>query len=368
MKYKLRLLLLLTPVLICFSGVKSGCELDLSVFKSEKRIKIILCRINIVPTEGPFTKLDSSDVTPKKLVKWEGKTTQPFVGFFLFYKGNKYLGGTPQFVFSNDALIVSSKVSDDGQISFQVSGGENELYNDKDFLKEPTDKKLPLSYYTRRNFYSLQDPDRNMTEYEANILDLVKKYPEKYSTAYKLAGLSPFLRTSVLEDCYNQLHKDIKTTDAAKSIDTFLLNSKKMVQGKKLPEFEILTVDGEKKLITSTLKDHFYFIDIWASWCAPCRENFKYLKELYSRVDASKMQFLSISIDQHKKDWIIARNQEALPWTDYLQLLNQASEVFGTNYIPQSVIIDGKGNMVERNLTKQTLNEFLTKNKLLKND
>jgi thiol-disulfide isomerase/thioredoxin len=368
MKYKLRLFLLLTPILLCFSGVKSGCELDLSVFKSEKKVKIILCRMNIDPAKGPFTKLDSLDVTPKKLVKWRGKTNQPFVGFFLFYNGSRHLGTTPEFVFSNDGLTVSSKVSEDGKKSFQVLGGENELYHDENFLKEPADLKLYARYYKRRNFYSLADLNENLTTYETNILDLVKKYPGKYTTAYKLDGLSLFLRTSVLEDCYNQLDENIKTTDAGKSIKTTLLNSKVMVQGKKIPEFEVFTVAGEKKLFNSTLKDQFYFIDIWASWCAPCRANFKYLKELYSRADTSKIQFLSISIDRHKKDWIIARNQEVLPWTDYLQSSGQVSEIFGIKYIPQSVIIDGKGNMVERNLTKQTLNEFLIKHKLLRND
>jgi thiol-disulfide isomerase/thioredoxin len=40
------------------------------------------------------------------------------------------------------------------------------------------------------------------------------------------------------------------------------------------------------------------FVDMWASWCEPCKEEFKYGKALYAELKKRNIQLLYISIDK----------------------------------------------------------------------
>ena len=59
---------------------------------------------------------------------------------------------------------------------------------------------------------------------------------------------------------------------------------------KDIPKFSVITFFENKKLNSDDIfnKDKFYLLNIWASWCVPCREEHKFLDDL------SKINFLEI--------------------------------------------------------------------------
>lgn len=50
-------------------------------------------------------------------------------------------------------------------------------------------------------------------------------------------------------------------------------------------------------------KGKIIYIDFWATWCAPCINEFKHLDELKAKFADSNIIFLSISVDQNKERW-----------------------------------------------------------------
>ena len=92
------------------------------------------------------------------------------------------------------------------------------------------------------------------------------------------------------------------------------------------------------------------FIDVWASWCGPCKEQAPYLKALAESYAGSDIVFVGISIDKlaDTLKWKKAIAHEALPG---VQLIDDAGRSFGRMYrvesIPRFMLIDKQGKWRE---------------------
>ena len=51
---------------------------------------------------------------------------------------------------------------------------------------------------------------------------------------------------------------------------------------KKIPSFELKSFENDSNIITEKIfnGDKYFFMNIWASWCFPCKEEHKFLMEL----------------------------------------------------------------------------------------
>jgi thiol-disulfide isomerase/thioredoxin len=98
-------------------------------------------------------------------------------------------------------------------------------------------------------------------------------------------------------------------------------------------------------------KGKIVFIDVWATWCGPCKGEFPYLKEIEAEYHGNKdIVFVGISIDMAsaRKKWMNMIKTEGLGG---IQLLDDRGKTFGKKYdivsIPRFLLIDREGNWIE---------------------
>lgn len=75
---------------------------------------------------------------------------------------------------------------------------------------------------------------------------------------------------------------------------------------KQVPDGMLLTSNGQTvaiKDLFSSAGDSLLYVDFWASWCAPCKEEMKYYPKLMDDVRDKKVQFLFLSMDKNASDW-----------------------------------------------------------------
>jgi len=59
-----------------------------------------------------------------------------------------------------------------------------------------------------------------------------------------------------------------------------------------------LTDIKSERIDVSQFKGKTIFINLWATWCGPCRAEMPSIQSLYSKVDQDKVKFIMLSLDQ----------------------------------------------------------------------
>ncbi|NDV65413.1 TlpA disulfide reductase family protein [Bacteroides sp. 224] len=98
-----------------------------------------------------------------------------------------------------------------------------------------------------------------------------------------------------------QAYGDNITYDDFKTRYLNRLNSvTRLMEGQPAPDIKLTDIDGNEKML-SDFKGKTIYVDLWATWCGPCRmqtPHYKKLSEEYKNI-----QFIAISIDEDKKAW-----------------------------------------------------------------
>ncbi len=119
----------------------------------------------------------------------------------------------------------------------------------------------------------------------------------------------------------------------------------------KAPDFSLADING-KRFDLSDFKGKYVYMDIWATWCGPCKVQIPFMKELEKQFHDAPIHFVSVSLDklEDKPIWekMVRENQMA-----GVQLFAGREDNFGFDYkieyIPTFIILDKEGNiMIDR--------------------
>jgi thiol-disulfide isomerase/thioredoxin len=108
--------------------------------------------------------------------------------------------------------------------------------------------------------------------------------------------------------------------------------------------FSIKDMDG-KKVEMSELKGKVIFLNLWATWCGPCRVEMPSIQNLYNSVDKDKVVFVMLSLDQAGYEPRIEQFISSKEFTFPVYLpASPLPKILRVNTIPTTFIIspDGK--------------------------
>ncbi len=125
---------------------------------------------------------------------------------------------------------------------------------------------------------------------------------------------------------------------------------KNLTEGKPSPTFNFENYKGGTTSLDD-LKGKYVYIDVWATWCAPCLREIPFLKEVEKDYKDKNIEFLSISIDEEKdyEKWKQMISEKSLGGIQLMADNNWNSD-FVKKYailgIPRFILIDPQGNIV----------------------
>ena len=122
--------------------------------------------------------------------------------------------------------------------------------------------------------------------------------------------------------------------------------------GMESPDFKYKDVNG-KTVSLKELRGKYVYIDVWATWCTPCRGELPYLKELEEKLKGKNICFLSISCDKDVEKWKQMVKDEKLGGIHVNTGGDQAfMKSYGIKGIPRFILLDKEGKIISMEMTR----------------
>lgn len=128
------------------------------------------------------------------------------------------------------------------------------------------------------------------------------------------------------------------------------------------PGFTLKSNTGETYSLED-FKGKVVYIDLWATWCGPCRNEIPKLAQLYDKYkDDERIVIVSICVHDDNKKWTKVVEEDNPGWLQLFDAEGEVAKGYRVVSIPQFILIDKDGNIVDANAprpSKPTLLEPL---------
>ncbi|GAA0364299.1 thiol-disulfide oxidoreductase ResA [Bacillus horti] len=111
----------------------------------------------------------------------------------------------------------------------------------------------------------------------------------------------------------------------------------------KAPDFTLESTEGEQ-LKLSDYKGKPVFINFWATWCGPCKDEMPYMEAAYQNQD--DFEILAVNIAQSQLEATSFANRFGLSFPIVLDRNRQVTNLYGVSGLPASFFIDAEGTIV----------------------
>ncbi|HIE73213.1 MAG TPA: redoxin domain-containing protein [Flavobacteriales bacterium] len=314
----------------------------------------------------PGDKIKLSIDTEKfdETIKYEGSEESSFLAkLYLLSEENDFLGEV--FYLSNvkeykaildtfreDVLEEFGTITDSIFIKDQISGLDKNI----DYFIERQEKLAEYSDDVKHYMWETKELGRNFNFYAAmdslnseQFSNMLEAYSAKF-----LALLSKVTDSDFIIEAKERI---AKTTSNWGDRKTAIDNMPQ--EGEPAIDFTYPDKDGNEFSLAS-FKGTLIYVDVWATWCGPCKAEIPYLQKLEEEYQGyCTITFLSVSVDTDKDAWLKMVKEKELGgtqlWADGWSEITKSYAIFG---IPRFMLFSADGNVISTNAPRPSSDEI----------
>ena len=128
--------------------------------------------------------------------------------------------------------------------------------------------------------------------------------------------------------------------------------------GSQAPDFTLPDAEGNEHSL-SDFQGKYVFLDFWASWCSPCREENPNMVKVYKQFGGEDFEIVGVSLDKTRDPWLKAVEEDNITWTQLHDPEGEVANTYGVQSIPFTLLLDEEGKIIEKNLRGDALQNKL---------
>lgn len=152
--------------------------------------------------------------------------------------------------------------------------------------------------------------------------------------------------------CYEKRNEKIKNAAYLSKLEKIFNSQSEYDNGSIAPDFAYQNINGDIVKLND-FKGKFVYIDVWATWCGPCKQEIPYLIKLEEKYRGKDIEFVSISVDEikNKEKWkkmVADKNLGGVQLIADNSLNSDFMSKFSIRGIPRFILIAPDGSIVKR--------------------
>jgi thiol-disulfide isomerase/thioredoxin len=150
------------------------------------------------------------------------------------------------------------------------------------------------------------------------------------------------------------IHEQIATAEAAYRLQP----------GKPYTDYTVRNTDGQLVPISTLTKGKVALIDLWASWCGPCRRHSIAMIPVYEKYKDKGFTVIAIARERNRQAMENAAKKDGYPWQSLLEL-NDENQVWRKNGAGNAggamYLIDRDGIILSTSIDAEELEPIIKK-------
>ena len=128
--------------------------------------------------------------------------------------------------------------------------------------------------------------------------------------------------------------KDSVLTDTSLSFD----------EGEEVASFALPDMSDDQLVLSDIIEDNSYtWINFWASWCGPCREEMPMMSELYNEFAGQGLAIVAVNVNENKETIQNYLDQYPVPFTVLRDSSGEITQSYNVEALPTSLLVDSTG-------------------------
>jgi len=213
------------------------------------------------------------------------------------------------------------------------------------------------SYRFLTSFISSQTSNENEI---LETLKFIRVYfdNQKIKDQLSFNMLDYFIKNETLNNIQPALEEfKLVHSDSSKynELSDLALEMKKFNPGQPSINFTYPDIKGNQ-ISLSDFNGSYVYVDVWATWCGPCKKEIPYLAALEEEYHDQNIVFLSVSIDEEedKQDWMKMIEEKEMGGVQLFASgwSSQITKDYKINGIPRFMLFDTEGNILNVRATR----------------